>query len=178
MPVSAKIVPAFTSRSRSGQDNVHKLYREQDCETNSSVLAADKSLLRQKFDFNEEEYDGVDKEHRTYDSFTGLRDKNYLLASLYIKMRKARLNNKPLSIAMFDMDNFKSVNELLGYQTGDTFIKEISKEIAQIGKENNIDVYRFGGEEFILIFDKQTEAKKEEIVRKISYKANANPVVQ
>ena len=64
-------------------------------------------------------------EDRTYDSFTGLKDKNYLLTVLDKKIEESQKTGKSLSIAMFDMDNFKSVNELLGYETGDDFIKAI-----------------------------------------------------
>ncbi len=180
MPVGMiKSMPAFLSRSRSGQDNAYKLYQSQTRPlSDSDAYMTDRSLLFQKFDFHEAEKEGVDAQNRTYDSFTGLRDKNYLLASLYVAMQEAQRDGRELSIAMFDMDNFKSVNEFLGYETGDTFIKEVSREISQIGKENNVDVYRFGGEEFIIIFDNQTEEEKEKIANTIAHKANTNSIIQ
>jgi len=105
---------------------------------------------------------------RTYDSFTGMRDKNFLLAVVNRTMTDISTNpKKEFSIAMFDMDNFKSVNELLGYQTGDDFIKVISKRISDTAKSNGIYAYRFGGEEFVIVFDKQTKEKQKEIVSKI-----------
>ena len=114
----------------------------------------------------------------TYDSFTGLRDKNYLLSELNLAMHDAQVNNKNLSIAMFDMDNFKSVNELLGYETGDFFIKEISQAVKDVSKENHVDAYRFGGEEFVLIFDGQSDEEKKKIAQAISYQANNNSKIQ
>ena len=46
----------------------------------------------------------------------------YLLKVLEKRIEEGKSSGKALSIAMFDMDNFKSVNELLGYETGDMFI--------------------------------------------------------
>ena len=176
-PINAiKANPAFAQRQRVGQDNVYKLYQESPIDNHDALM--DRSLLFQRLNYNETQNVIVEPKDRTYDSFTGLRDKNYLLAYLNIAMQNAQRDNKPLSIAMFDMDDFKSVNELLGYEMGDLFIKEISKDIAKIAKENNIDLYRFGGEEFILVFNDEPDSKKIEIAEAIAHKTNTNKVVQ
>lgn len=110
----------------------------------------------------------LDATRRTYDSFTGMRDKNYLLSVVNKAISDTNVNpKKEFSIAMFDMDNFKSVNELLGYQAGDNFIKAISKNILTTSKTNGIYPYRFGGEEFVIVFDKQKEDKQKAIVSQI-----------
>ena len=172
--------PSFTSRNRVGQDNTNKIYENQiiSSQTGANDIPASKMLLSQKFDFHEVKTNEVSPENKTYDSFTGLRDKNYLLAFLNVAMQKAQRDDIPLSIAMFDMDNFKSVNELLSYEIGDIFIKEISKHISEIAKRNCVDAYRFGGEEFIIVFDNQTESEKKEIARNITQKINNNTIIQ
>ena len=117
-------------------------------------------------------------EDRTYDSFTGLKDKNYLLAVLDKKIEESQKSGKSLSIAMFDMDNFKSVNELLGYETGDDFIKTISTTVDNIAKENKLGAYRFGGEEFVVIFEEQSEEEQKKIVDKILNSVNLNRTIK
>ena len=113
--------------------------------------------------------------NKTFDSFTKLRDKNYLLSVVAEKMKNAREQGTPFSIALFDMDNFKSVNELLGYKIGDDFIMETSKEISSVAQEHSIHAYRFGGEEFVLVFrDNQTPEEKAEITDKIIYNISSN----
>jgi len=171
--------PYFTSRSRMGQDNTIKNYQENPFTSpiRSDVLPVDKSYLIQRFDFHTAE-DKIKPEDRTYDSFTGLRDKNYLLKYLEVAMHEAQIENKPLSIAMFDMDDFKSINELLGYEIGDIFIKEISKCISNIAHAEHVNVYRFGGEEFVLIFDNQTDAQKAKIAREIVQGVRLNRTIQ
>ena len=122
--------------------------------------------------------DGVKPSDRTYDSFTGMRDKNFLLASLSELMKHAKRTNSSFSIAMFDMDNFKSVNELLSYETGDDFIKVISKNISSAAKSNKLDAYRFGGEEFVIIFGDETPQKKKKIVDNIINSINSDKLLK
>lgn len=110
----------------------------------------------------------------SYDSFTGLRDKNTLLAAI-----QERINTKsPISIGMFDMDNFKSVNELLGYKTGDNFIKETSNIIGEVAEKYNQKAYRFGGEEFVVLLgDPLKEDEHEGLVNEVVERVNSSPYI-
>lgn len=87
----------------------------------------------------------------TKDRFTNLKDKSCLLREVNEKKLNAEKEGKNLQIAMFDMDNFKSINEILGYEIGDVFIKKIANIINKNAESNQMDAYRFGGEEFILM---------------------------
>lgn len=123
-------------------------------------------------------YPVVSASKKTYDSFTGMRDKNYLMEVIKATMNDQTHQNSALSIAMFDMDNFKSVNELLGYKTGDSFIKAISQKITRAARENSIGAYRFGGEEFVLVFNNQPKAKQEKIVNGIVQSINDDEYIK
>lgn len=110
----------------------------------------------------------------TYDSFTGLRDKKCLFTDLENLMAKKAETGENVSVAMFDMDNFKSVNELLGYKTGDEFIKGMSKNVGRVAKENNLNAYRFGGDEFVIVFDKQSKDEQMKVVESILQITNSD----
>lgn len=111
----------------------------------------------------------------TYDTFTGLKDKNSLLTDLGRKMYK----KEDISIGMFDMDNFKSINELLGYKVGDEFIKAISEDISKVAKKHNVDAYRFGGDEFVvLLFSGITREEKLEVIDDVVTTTSQNPIIQ
>ncbi len=112
----------------------------------------------------------------TRDGFTGLRDKRYLLQRLDEKMQEAKENGQNIGIAMFDMDNFKSVNELLGYETGDEFIKHIGSSVQEVAREHSMGSYRFGGEEFVVIFQNKSVEEMEEVCSQIQNKINSNNV--
>ena len=111
----------------------------------------------------------------TYDSFTGLKDKTALLTDIGRRMYR----KEDISIGMFDMDNFKSVNELLGYKVGDEFIKAISDDISNAAEKHDIDAYRFGGDEFVvLLFQGTSQDEKVEIIQEILDSVHENPLVQ
>lgn len=111
----------------------------------------------------------------TFDTFTGLKDKSALLTDIGRMMYR----KEDVSIGMFDLDNFKSVNELLGYKTGDEFIKAISEDISSVAEKHGIDAYRFGGDEFVvLLFSGTSQEKKNEIVDDILKTTFQNPKIQ
>ena len=111
----------------------------------------------------------------TYDTFTGLKDKNCLLADLGKKMYR----KEDISIGMFDMDNFKSINELLGYKIGDEFIKAISEDISNVAKKHEVDAYRFGGDEFVvLLFNGMDKDEKMKVVDDVVKTISTNPIIQ
>ncbi|MFJ4209637.1 diguanylate cyclase [Paenarthrobacter sp. NPDC089675] len=58
-------------------------------------------------------------------------------------------------LAMVDVDNFKSYNDLYGHQAGDSALVSIAATLAGEVRESD-GVYRFGGEEFLLVLRGQT----------------------
>ncbi|KXJ98094.1 MAG: Response regulator PleD [Parcubacteria bacterium OLB19] len=60
--------------------------------------------------------------------------------------------NKPFCIILFDLDNFKGINDVFGYNTGDTVLKIVAK-IAQSKIRPADFIARYGGEEFVIIFN-------------------------
>ena len=63
--------------------------------------------------------------------------------------------NRPFSLCILDVDNFKYVNDGYGHQVGDRALYEISRRIEEILGDEGI-VGRFGGDEFIIVLpDKQ-----------------------
>ena len=60
-----------------------------------------------------------------------------------------RLLGKTFTIAMIDIDNFKKFNDTYGHEQGDHVLKLVAKHLET---ESNSRVYRYGGEEFCLLF--------------------------
>ncbi|MGL5279630.1 MAG: GGDEF domain-containing protein [Cetobacterium sp.] len=61
------------------------------------------------------------------------------------------LKNKSYSMLLFDIDNFKSINDSYGHDFGDEVLATIGK-ILKIIENKDISIYRVGGEEFAIIF--------------------------
>ncbi|WP_297488974.1 GGDEF domain-containing protein [uncultured Cetobacterium sp.] len=63
-----------------------------------------------------------------------------------------RLKNKKYYMFLFDIDNFKKINDNYGHLIGDEVLERIG-QILNTRNSNNITTYRVGGEEFIVIFE-------------------------
>jgi len=86
------------------------------------------------------------------DPLTGLANRRALDARLRVAFDAARMTHAPLSIAICDIDRFKSINDTHGHQIGDEVIKFVSATLAR-GAEHQPFVARYGGEEFVLLFE-------------------------
>ena len=70
---------------------------------------------------------------------------------IYTKeIKRTKRYNNELSIIIFDIDDFKMVNDTYGHQVGDEVLKEIAKITLNGVREQDINV-RWGGEEFLIL---------------------------
>lgn len=90
-----------------------------------------------------------------YDFLTGLQNRN----SFNSLKNSLTGTENPFFLVFIDLDNFKSVNDAYGHEMGDRLLVEVTKRLLKISSTEKI--YRFGGDEFILIFEKIEEAEKE-----------------
>lgn len=79
--------------------------------------------------------------------------------------RYLRLNKK-FSIIMFDIDNFKSLNDTYGHDFGDEVLITISKKLSGM-LSNEGSIFRVGGEEFIVMINKKSKDEVYDIGEKI-----------
>jgi diguanylate cyclase (GGDEF)-like protein/PAS domain S-box-containing protein len=86
----------------------------------------------------------------TTDTLTGIFNRLKFNELLDIEIRGAMRYRHPLSMIMFDIDHFKSINDTYGHLIGDAVLKEIAGLVA--GNIRNVDVFaRWGGEEFVIL---------------------------
>jgi len=64
-----------------------------------------------------------------------------------------KLKNRPSSLIMFDIDNFKKINDTFGHDVGDDVLREITIILERITRKND-KIIRWGGEEFIILCPK------------------------
>ncbi len=84
------------------------------------------------------------------DSLTGLYNRRYTVRHLDGLMSRTRDNGKPVSVLLFDIDHFKSVNDTYGHAAGDTVLQTIGQR-ASANLRGTDMVARFGGEEFVVV---------------------------
>jgi diguanylate cyclase (GGDEF)-like protein len=84
------------------------------------------------------------------DSLTGAYNREYLARYLPESIARARRNSEPLSVAMADIDHFKSVNDAHGHGAGDVVLAEVAERMRKSIRAGDT-LIRYGGEEFLLV---------------------------
>lgn len=91
------------------------------------------------------------KEEIIIDWLTGTYNKYYFWRKAREYKNYFNKSKSEFSLAFIDLDNFKSINDIYGHLLGDRVLKVFAKQLKQTLR--NIDqVFRFGGDEFVVIF--------------------------
>lgn len=93
------------------------------------------------------------KEMSYVDRLTGLYNRHYMMD----KLEKATEQNSLSTVAMIDIDDFKKINDVYGHNAGDYVLQNLSQIMKDVCGESVIS--RWGGEEFLLLFENYTGAK-------------------
>ncbi len=86
------------------------------------------------------------------DQLTNLYNRRYLEEYLSNLMREVKRGNKFFLIAIIDIDHFKKINDLYGHNTGDKFLIWFA-DLLKINLRDTDIISRYGGDEFIIIFN-------------------------
>jgi diguanylate cyclase (GGDEF)-like protein len=100
------------------------------------------------------------------DNLTSLFNRAYFFYRLHSELKRAKRYDRPLSLLIMDMDNFKQFNDRYGHLVGDQLLREISSTIRSnirysTGKPSyELDIpCRYGGDEFAIIVPETTSAQ-------------------
>ncbi|WP_290618125.1 MULTISPECIES: GGDEF domain-containing protein [unclassified Arsukibacterium] len=85
------------------------------------------------------------------DSLTEIPNRAAFDERLALEIKRWQRYKKPLSIALADVDNFKSINDNYGHSAGDKTLKVIARALQQGLRETDF-IARYGGEEFVILF--------------------------
>lgn len=80
------------------------------------------------------------------DFLTGLSNRRKLFDNFN---KLSSLNESKIGVIMIDIDYFKEYNDLYGHLQGDACLVEFGKMLLKLQESNNVNFYRFGGEEFV-----------------------------
>lgn len=90
------------------------------------------------------------REQANTDPLTGLPNRRAWDGRLAEEVARFRRFGEPLSLVVFDLDNFKHINDRFGHKAGDKALKVIAKLLGQRLRETDF-LARYGGEEFVLL---------------------------
>ena len=92
----------------------------------------------------------------TTDELTGLHNRRYLLERMEQEISRAKRYGNALSLLLFDLDFFKVVNDIYGYEWGDVLLKSIADKLRQVIRKEDI-LTRYGDEEFVVVLPNTPE---------------------
>ena len=84
------------------------------------------------------------------DVLTGVYNRRHLMDTLERELSRSTRLGSALSLCMFDVDHFKSVNDTYGHPAGDVVLAHFAS-LAGVGLRGNDVFGRYGGEEFVLV---------------------------
>lgn len=106
------------------------------------------------------------KEESIRDPLTGLFNRRWLDETLDREIPRCLREQGALSLALLDLDHFKSVNDTWGHDIGDRVLVQLA-EVMKRGCRRHDVAARFGGEEFVLVLPGLGSAEAAEVVGRL-----------
>lgn len=117
---------------------------------NDELLVRVKSLLKVK------ELKDTLSLATTTDELTGLHNRKYLHERLDAEISRAKRYKTKLSCLLFDIDFFKVVNDMYGYDWGDVLLRSLADKLKFLVRKEDV-LTRYGDEEFLLVLPNTSE---------------------
>lgn len=106
------------------------------------------------------------------DALTGLLNRYGLQRALQREQAEARRYQRPLSCLLIDLDNFKYVNDTFGHAAGDSALQQIADILSKAVRGSDM-VFRYGGEEFLVLLPETNLEGAAALAEKIRLAADA-----
>jgi len=84
------------------------------------------------------------------DPLTGLFNRRYIEQRLEDEIKRSERHGRPLSVILFDLDEFKQVNDTYGHGAGDALLKAFAEKLSKATRGSDASA-RYGGDEFLVV---------------------------
>ncbi|MGV6818383.1 MAG: sensor domain-containing diguanylate cyclase [Thiotrichales bacterium] len=111
------------------------------------------------------------------DSLTGIYNRHKAQILLEQEFRRAQRYQRPLSLIMMDIDDFKKVNDTFGHQAGDDALIHVTRAIRPLIRETDYFA-RWGGEEFLIICPETGIEGTTELAERLLKAVSARPAIE
>lgn len=102
----------------------------------------------------------------TTDALTGLINRREFNRRIAEEFSRAKRHKTQLSLALFDIDFFKKINDTYGHHAGDVILKELGSLISNKTRTSDV-ACRYGGEEFVLILPETSQVEAYELLDRL-----------
>ncbi len=111
-------------------------------------------------------------EQATRDPLTGLYNRRYFEDTLADHVEAAKRYGRELSLVLFDLDDFKRINDTQGHPAGDDALRHFADQLKATARKADI-VCRHGGDEFAVILPETSREQAERFVERVAGNATA-----
>ena len=112
------------------------------------------------------QYEAAHRDART-DPLTGLWNRRHFDERLSAAVARTLRYAEPFSVAIFDLDDFKAVNDRFGHRAGDRALQHIAGLLRAGTRETDV-ACRWGGEEFAVLFERTRPADAERVADRVA----------
>ena len=109
------------------------------------------------------------------DALTGLHNRRYFHETLARECARAHRYTRKLALIVFDLDDFKEVNDRIGHLAGDAVLAEVSERVREVVRTADI-ACRVGGDEFAVILPESALEDGDQLYRRIEEAVAARPL--
>ncbi|MGP4108468.1 GGDEF domain-containing protein [Virgibacillus sp. L01] len=102
------------------------------------------------------------KKQSITDPLTGLYNRRYFYKCIVEELTKAYRTCHPITLMLIDLNNLKEMNDEYGHNEGDRLLEHFAQSVTKV-RSNFDSVFRFGGDEFVIILPDCNEENAEEI---------------
>ena len=111
------------------------------------------------------------------DALTGLHNRRYFHDTLAREVARAHRYDRNLALIIFDLDDFKAINDRIGHLAGDGVLAEAAERIREVVRSADIEC-RVGGDEFAVILPESTLGDADQLYARLQKAVSARPVGQ
>jgi diguanylate cyclase (GGDEF)-like protein len=111
------------------------------------------------------------------DALTGLHNRRYFHETLARECARAHRYQRKLSLIVFDLDDFKEINDRIGHLAGDTVLAEAAERVRDVVRTADV-ACRVGGDEFAVILPESSLEDADQLYRRIQNAISSRPLGQ
>lgn len=100
------------------------------------------------------------------DALTGLGSRKLLEDKLQTEHERAKRYKHPFSVAIIDLDNFKTINDIFGHATGDEALKKLAECMKKQKRGPDI-LARYGGDEFVFLMPETKADNSQKLLERL-----------
>jgi diguanylate cyclase (GGDEF)-like protein len=111
------------------------------------------------------------------DALTGLHNRRYFHETLAREVARAQRYDRRLALIVFDLDDFKAINDRIGHLSGDAVLAETAERVREAVRSADI-ACRVGGDEFAVILPEASNEDADQLYHRLRGAISSRPVGQ